>query len=125
MAKTKKFNFSKKEWFFYILSLTVIFVGLVFAIIGIIGSHLPVKASDNWVTISENVWLTNWSHMGYRIWGIILLLAGTAVFCLSLTLFAREGDRDSERAARRAQRLAATNISTEEKVVEAEEVNKA
>lgn len=125
MAKTKKFNFSKKEWFFYILSLTVIFVGLVFAIIGIIGSHLPVKASDNWVTISENAWLANWSHMGYRIWGIILLLAGTAVFCLSLTLFAREGDRDSERAARRAQRLAATNISTEEKVVEAEEVNKA
>ncbi len=125
MAKTKKFNFSKKEWFFYILSLTVIFVGLVFAIIGIIGSHLPVKASDNWVTISENAWLTNWSHMGYRLWGIILLLAGTAVFCLSLTLFAREGDRDSERAARRAQRLAATNLSTEEKVVEAEEVNKA
>ena len=124
MAKTNKLKFSKKEWFWYILSLTVVFVGLVFAIIGIIGSHLPVKASDNWVTISEKAWLSNWSNMGYRLWGIILILAGTAVFCFCLTMFAREGDRDSERALRRAQRLAAANAVKQEQpaVVEAEEV---
>ena len=107
MAKEKKFNFSKKEWFWYILSLSLAFIGLVFAIIGIIGDHLPVKASDNWVTISEKAWLTNWSPLGYRYWGIILLVGGLVIFAFALTFFSRESDRDSERAARRAQRLAA------------------
>lgn len=106
MAKEKKFNFSKKEWAWYIICLFIAFVGLVFAIIGIIGDHLPVKASDNWVRISEAAWLTNWSPMGYRYWGIILLCGGLVIFSFALTFFSRESDRDSERAARRAQRLA-------------------
>ena len=42
MANQKKLNLSKKEWFWYILTLFLAFVGLVFAIIGIIGDHLPV-----------------------------------------------------------------------------------
>ena len=109
MAKDKKFNFSKKEWAWYIITLSLAFIGLVFAIIGVIGDHLPVKASDNWVRISEAAWLSNWSHMGYRYWGIILLGGGLVIFSLALTFFSRESDRDSERAARRAQRLAAMN----------------
>ena len=123
MAKQKKFNFSKKEWFWYILTLSLAFVGLVFAIIGIIGDHLPVKASENWVSISEKAWLSNWSHMGYRYWGIILLCGGLIIFSLALTLFSRESDRDNERALRRAQRLAAMDQASN--VVEAEEVEKA
>ena len=103
----KKFNFSKKEWAFYIVTLLIAFTGLVFAIIGIIGDHLPVKASENWVAISEKAWLTSWSPMGYRYWGIILLCGGLIIFSFALTFFSRESDRDSERAARRAQRLAA------------------
>ena len=109
MAKEKKLKLSKKEWFWYGLCLFLAFVGLVFAVIGIIGTHLPVKASDNWVTVSEKAWLSNWSHMGYRQWGIALLCGGLALFALLLTFFSRESDRDNERAIRRAQRLAAMN----------------
>lgn len=116
MAKkeSKKLNLSKKEWFWYILTLSIAFVGLVFAIIGIIGDHLPVKGSDNWVATSEAAWLTNWSHMGYRYWGIILLVGGLVAFSLCLVLFSRESDRDSERASRRAQRLAAMSAVSQE-----------
>ena len=58
--------------------------------------------------------------MGYRYWGIILLAAGTLIGCTALTMFARSGDRDSERALRRAQRLSVT--SEEEPVVKEVEV---
>ncbi|MBQ9458173.1 MAG: hypothetical protein IJU64_06730 [Bacilli bacterium] len=123
MANQKKLNLSKKEWFWYILTLFLAFVGLVFAIIGIIGDHLPVKASENWVRVSEKAWLTNWSPLGYRYWGIVLLAGGLIIFALALTLFSRESDRDNERAIRRAQRLAA--MSEAENVVEAEEAKQA
>ena len=79
--------------------------GLVFLVVGIVGEHLPVLASENGILLSEKAWLTNWSPLGYRYWGIILILAATLLAVICLTLFAREGDRDVERAARRAQRL--------------------
>ena len=72
----------------------------------IVGDHLPVKASDNWVIISEKAWLSNWSGLGYRFWGIILVVAAAVLSAIVLTVSAREGDRDTERAQRRAQRLA-------------------
>lgn len=87
--------------------------GLAFLVTGIVGDHLPMLASENGILISENAWLRNWSHMGYRYWGMILIGVGALVGVISLTAFAREGDRDEERALRRAQRLG--KASTEEK----------
>ncbi len=115
----KKTRLAKKELFWYILSGTIALLGIIFIVFGIIGDHLEVDTEKgNWVIESENAWLSNWSHMGYRWWGLILLMAGALIAVVSLTLFAREGDRDSERAARRAQRLAMEN---EAPVIEAEE----
>ena len=113
--KKKKTSLPRKEIAWYVFASFLAVVGLAFIVIGIVGDHLPVKSSDNWVLISEAAWLSNWSHMGYRYWGIILLAAGTLIGCTALTVFARSGDRDSERALRRAQRLAVT--SEEEPVV--------
>ena len=118
--KKKKTSLPRKEIAWYVFSSFLAVVGLTFIVIGIVGDHLPVKSSDNWVLISEAAWLSNWSHMGYRYWGIILLAVGTLIGCTALTMFARSGDRDSERALRRAQRLAVT--SEEEPVVKEVEV---
>ena len=118
--KKKKTSLPRKEIAWYVFDSFLAVVGLTFIVIGIVGDHLPVKSSDNWVLISEAAWLSNWSHMGYRYWGIILLAAGTLIGCTALTMFARSGDRDSERALRRAQRLAVT--SEEEPVVKEVEV---
>lgn len=113
---SKKNHSARKERFWYILGGFLAFAGLVFLIFGIIGDHMPVKASDNWVIYSQDMWLTNWSGMGYRYWGLILLGLGTLIAVIALTYFASSGDRDSERAARRAQRLALE--SEEAEVVE-------
>ncbi len=118
--KKKKLSLPRKEIAWYVFASFLAVVGLTFIVIGIVGDHLPVKSSDNWVLISEAAWLSNWSHMGYRYWGIILLAAGALIGCTALTMFARSGDRDSERALRRAQRLAA--VSEEEPVVKEAEV---
>ena len=118
--KKKKISLPRKEIAWYVFASFLAVVGLTFIVIGIVGDHLPVKSSDNWVLISEAAWLSNWSHMGYRYWGIILLAAGTLIGCTALTMFARSGDRDSERALRRAQRLSVT--SEEEPVVKEVEV---
>lgn len=115
MSKERKLQLSRKEWIVYSILLFIAFVGLVFVVIGIIGDYLPVVASKNWVRISEAAWLTNWSPLGYRYWGIVLLCGGLILFSLALVLFSRESDRDSERAQRRAKRLAAMNqIEAEE-----------
>lgn len=102
----KKIHLKKKEIVCYCIAGFLAFVGLVFLVFGIVGDHLPVKASDNWILISEKAWLSNWSQIGYRYWGIILILVGAVFAAIVLTVSAKEGDRDTERAQRRAQRLA-------------------
>ena len=97
---TKKTFLPRKELVWYAIAATLATLGLVFLVFGIIGSHLPVKASDNWVKNSENTWLVPWSKMGYRWWGLIILGVGLAIGIIALCVFARSGDRDSERAER-------------------------
>ena len=109
MAESKARKLSGKELFWYILSGLLALLGLIFVVFALIGDYLPVLASDNWVFQSEAVWLTSWSPLGYRYWGIILFGVAAVIASIALNFFAREGDRDEERAIRRAQRLAAAN----------------
>lgn len=95
----------KGELAWYIIAGIFATAGLTFLVFGILGSHLPVKASENWVLISEAAWLTNWSKMGYRYWGLILIGVATLIACIALGVYAKVGDRDKERAIRRQQRL--------------------
>lgn len=101
-----------KEMVVYTIASFIAFVGLFFLILGIVGEHLPVVYSDNWILYSEAIWLTPWSHMGYRYWGMILLGVGALIGVFFLAYFAKEGDKDAERALRRAQRLG-KEVSTE------------
>lgn len=94
-----------KEIVIYSIAGFLAFAGLFFLILGIVGEHLPVVYSDNWILYSEAIWLTPWSSMGYRYWGMILLGIGALIGVFFLAYFAKEGDKDEERALRRAQRL--------------------
>ncbi len=105
MKEKKTRKLSVKETVWYCIAAFFGLVGLVFLVLGIVGEHLPVLSSENGILLSEKAWLTNWSPLGYRYWGIILILAASLLAVICLSLFAREGDRDVERAMRRAQRL--------------------
>ncbi len=105
MNESKKKKISQKELACYIVAGVIALIALVFIIFGIIGNHYQGKASDNWVQVSEKAWLTPWSNMGYRWWGIILMSAAAFIAIVTLLVFARSGDRDEERALRRRQRL--------------------
>lgn len=107
MAKKKsKLKISKVELGFYVVCGALGLVGLIFVIFGIIGNYLPVPLHQNFILVSEDVWLNPWSKLGYRYWGLIDIAVAVVVTTLVGTFFARAGDRDSERAQRRAQRLA-------------------
>lgn len=120
MEKKSTKKLSTKEIVWYSIAAFFALAGLVFLVVGIVGEHLPMLASENGILISEKAWLTSWSPLGYRYWGIILVGAAALLAVVCLTLFAREGDRDSERALRRAQRLGiakeeATEVPSEPK----------
>ena len=107
MAKKKsKLKISKVELGFYVVCGALGLAGLIFVIFGIIGNYLPVPLHQNFILVSEDVWLNPWSKLGYRYWGLIDIAVAVVVTTLVGTFFARAGDRDSERAQRRAQRLA-------------------
>ena len=99
---------SSKELFWYVLAGLLGVTGLTFLVFGIVGDHFPGLYEDNWIAASENGWLKNWSGLGYRYWGIILLCGAAFIAIVALAVFAKEGDRDVDRERRRAQRLGAS-----------------
>ena len=116
MASPKKI--SNKELAWYVIAGIVGVVGLTSLVFGIIGEHFPGLYSDNWIAAGEAGWLKAWSGLGYRWWGIILLAIAVFLAVVVANVFAKEGDRDVERALRRQQRLAMTQQVVEGTVSE-------
>lgn len=114
MSKQAK-KLSNKEIFWYVLAGIVGVLGMTSLVFGIVGDHFPGLYEDNWIAASENGWIKAWSHLGYRYWGIILIVVAAFIAVVALTVFAKEGDRDTERALRRQQRLAMANAVVENK----------
>ena len=108
MGTPKKLT--RKEIGWYVFSGIIGLIGLVFLVFGIVGDHFPGLYADNWIASSENGWLKNWSGLGYRYWGIILIAAAAFIAIIALAVFAKEGDRDADRERRRAQRLGASPV---------------
>ena len=105
MAKSPK-KISNKELTWYVIAIIIGVVGLTSLVFGIIGEHFPGLYSDNWIAAGEAGWIKAWSGLGYRWWGIILLAIAVFLAVVVGNVFAKEGDRDVERALRRQQRLA-------------------
>lgn len=116
MASPKKL--SNKELAWYVIAGIVGAVGLTSLVFGIVGEHFPGLYSDNWIAAGEAGWLKAWSGLGYRWWGIILLAIAVFLAVVVANVFAKEGDRDVERALRRQQRLAMTQQVVEGTVSE-------
>lgn len=101
-TKKKKIGVAEIIW----MSVTGFFViaGLFLIILGIVGSHLPILAKDNWIILSQDV-LKAATAMDYRWWGVIAMMIGVVIGCFSLNHFAKKGDTDSVRNARRRERM--------------------
>ena len=110
---TKKLTNKEIAW--YVVASVLAVAAIVFIVFGIIGDHFPGKYEDNWVLASEKVWLTSWTPLGYRWWGVVLLALSALIAAITLNVFAKETDRDTERAQRRAQRLAMASSEPESK----------
>lgn len=101
-ATKKKSKISKGEITCIVLDSTVGLTGLVFIVLGFISAYLPKKSSENWTGEAA---FTDAMHMGYRVFGTILLIAAAFLAVIFLNYFAKKSDVDNERAKRRAQRL--------------------
>ncbi|MCR4561596.1 MAG: hypothetical protein K5694_00095 [Bacilli bacterium] len=100
--KTRKFSIPETIW---IIILSVVAAGAIFLIaLGIIGDHLPVKNSDNWIASLQSSF-QNTVHLSYRWFGTIVLIVDALIAAIVLNYFAKKSDKNEERALRRAQRL--------------------
>ncbi len=78
--------------------------GLSLIILGVVGTYLNVPADENPI-VQTQATLQAGTGMGYRWWGVIFLLIGALIATISLCYFAKKEDRDSERSARRRERM--------------------
>lgn len=114
MKLTKKAS-KRLEVSIYVIAGIFGLAGLSLIVTGIVGTYLGVPLSDNPIASSQNT-LVSATGMGYRWWGIIFLLIGALIASVALYNFARIEDRDSERNARRRERMQVSETPT---VVEA------
>ena len=105
----KKHHYKGSEITWDIIAGIFVLAGLAFIVIGIVGYSLNVVPSDNWVILSQDAWLTNWSHIGYFYWGLILFAVGIIILLISLAFFAKIYDRNYDKVQRRQQRMATIN----------------
>ena len=117
-TENEKSNLTKGEIVAYSFAALFLVAGLFFIILAIIGDHLPVKYDDNWI-IQSSAAVESWSKLGYRWWGLIFFSIGVLIGCISLSVFAGKSDRDTERVARRSQRLAINQASAPNGAIEA------
>jgi hypothetical protein len=91
------------------------FVGLFLMILGIVGDYLPVRYKYNWILQSETGWMKfSGSQITFRWFGFFFLIGAAILAVITLNYFAKAGDRNEERALRRAQRLQVLSSSQEE-----------
>lgn len=103
---SKKHHYKASEITWDIIAGIFVLAGLAFITLGIIGYSINVVPSKNWVYLSQDAWLTGWSHMGYFYWGLILFAVGVIILIISLIYFSKIYDRNYDKVQRRQQRMA-------------------
>lgn len=94
---------STKEFIWYAGCGLVIVLGLICMIFGIVGDHMSVPASQNFIkTFQEKI-----PFQSLRLWGVLFLAIGLVVGVIVLLYNAKKADREVEKKIRREQRLAA------------------
>jgi uncharacterized BrkB/YihY/UPF0761 family membrane protein len=104
MAKTT-YKLSKKQQVTLFLSVTLFISGIVLSVLSLFGEY-GLPRSDNWVNegelaVSEFLSIS----LTWLQWGSILIVVGSLLFSLILSVAANAEQVQREKASRRAQRL--------------------
>ena len=108
--KSKKSKISGKELAWYVISLSIIVIGLSFIVFHFVGDILRATGAQkdkNAVVVSAK-WWDSWSKFGpnsWLYWGLIVFAFGILILVSSLIYNAKKTDRDYDKEQRRLQRL--------------------
>jgi len=79
--------------------------GLTYTVLGLIADNLQVSSSNNYLKQASDA-IAQIFGLGFFGWGLIIFSIGAVLMTIILLVYARNTDRDYERAQRRAARLA-------------------
>ena len=113
MSSKSKSKISVKELVLYIICGAFILWGLVYIILGLLASYLPLAQSAN-PLFNANLALKNTFGLGFLGWGLILTGSFAVIFAGILLYFAKGTDKNLDKDQRRAARLAARNKTPKE-----------
>jgi len=103
MSKNKELTLFEKIC--YPVCGALILWGLTYTVLGLIGDNLQINSSQNYLKQASDA-IANIFGLGFFGWGLIIFSIGAVIAITVLLIFARNTDRDYERAQRRAARLA-------------------
>lgn len=113
MPKNTQKEFTLFEKVCYPVCGALILWGLTYTVLGLIGDNLQVKYDANPLKQASDA-LAGVFGLGFFAWGLIIFSIGAVIATVVLLVFARNTDRDYERAQRRAARLARNRVSENE-----------
>lgn len=112
MPKKKK-ELTTFEKICYPVCCALILWGLTYTVLGLIADNLPVPSDNNYLKQASDQ-IARLFGLGFFGWGLIIFSIGVVVATIVLLSYARNTDRDYERAQRRAARLARNRIGENE-----------
>ena len=87
--------------------------GLTYTVLGLIADNLQVTSSQNYLKQASDA-IAKIFGLGFFGWGLIIFSIGAVLMTIILLVYARNTDRDYERAQRRAARLARNRVTENE-----------
>ena len=108
-----KSKVSGKEFVWYLVGATIAVFGIILMVFGIVGHHIPLSGSDNFIKAAESSLIEAIKiPFDFRIWGILIFVLGVAIDVIALVVNAKKADREVEKVLRRQQRQAALKDNT-------------
>ena len=112
----KKLPLSLGELIWYSLMGGLGLWGLTYIVLGLVAKYAPVRDADNELLKASNA-IEKAFGLGFFYWGLIILAIAAVAAVLVLILFSNKVDRDYEKNARRAQRLAQLEAEEEKEIL--------
>ena len=112
MPKKKK-ELTTFEKACYPVCCALILWGLTYTVLGLIADNLAVPSAQNHLKQASDQ-IAKLFGLGFFGWGLIIFSIGTVIATIVLLSYARNTDRDYERAQRRAARLARNRLNENE-----------